>query len=194
MINMNNVNDTKKLNAFNMKYTPANIKKLLKCTEVIDLSEYSHGDEVLKSITQIDEKTLDDLVLELCDFDINTMTKISSYRKKECKYFVFSDDAQSSLFALKKSKDFISINFFEIDEDGIDAFIENIELIKSNSDLIKNLNEAKEMFGSLQNIEYEFGINLTCSRGDDEIDSKIQDLEKETEDASEQISDMLSWS
>ncbi len=194
MIKMKNTCNTKELNAFNKKLTAANLKKLLKCSEVIDLYDVNCYAGAFKSISNIDEDAFYNLINELSDFDIEAMAKISSYSRKKQKYFIFSDEFNYSLLAIEKLKDLAAITFFELDEDGVDMFIENIKCIKSNFAAIESLNQAREMFGNLQDFENEFGISLTISGADDEIYDKKQELEKETEEASEQIGDLLSWS
>jgi hypothetical protein len=195
MINLTHAHDAKKLNAFNKKFTAASLKKLLKCTEVLDLQTADYDAAALKSVTEIDENKFDNLVNELCDFNISSLTKNSYYSRNAQKYFAFSGDAVRSSFAFEKLKENVAITLFELDdEDDFDTFIENIENIKSNNETIEELNDAKETLQNLENYENQFSLNLTQSDAEDEIERMSDELENEVEDASEQIRDKLMWS
>ena len=195
MINLTYAHDTKKMTAFNKKFTAASLKKLLKCEEVLDLKVADYDVSTLKSVTEIDEEKFDNLVNELSDFNISSLTKNSYCGSNSQKYFAFSCDATRSSFAFEKLKDNVTITLFELDdEDDVDTFIENIENIKSNNESIEELNDAKETLQNLENYENQFSLNLIQSDAEDEIERMSEELESEVEDASEQIRDKLMWS
>jgi hypothetical protein len=193
MISMNGTYDSKNLKTFNKKFTAERLKKQMKCTEVIDLLA-NYDEDSLKLVSNVDADTFENLVHELCDFNITSLDMHSYYGRNTRKYVAFSDDASSTSFAFEKLKDDVTITMFEIDEDNVDTFIANIENIKSNSESIENLNEAKEALETLQNFENELSLNLIRSNAEEEIDSKTEELETEVEDAREQISELLMWS
>jgi len=195
MINLNHAHDTKKITAFNKKFTAASLKKLLKCAEVLDLEVADYDASTLKSVTEIDKEKFDNLVNELSDFNISSLTKNSYYGRNSHKYFAFSCDATRSSFAFEKLKDNVSITLFELDdEDDVDTFIENIESIKSNNESIEELNDAKETLKNLENYENQFSLNLIQSDAEDEIERITEELESEVYEASEEIREKLMWS
>lgn len=193
MINTTRALDKKQLNAFNNKFTATRIKKLLKCKEVIDFNELNYNAETLKSVTEINEDKFDNIVNELSDFNISSLTSNSNYKISNQRYFAFSNDAINTSFSFEIMTDDLKITFFEVNDDEVDSFIKNIEIIKSNNESIENLNEAKEVLESLQNYENDLNISLTRYGADDEIDNKTQELEEEVEEASDQIRDLCSW-
>ncbi len=193
MINTTYSNDAKKIDAFNKKFTASNLKKSLKCKDVIELKRANYDEARLKLITSIETDDFENLANELSDFNISSMTKNSWYSRNIQKYFAFSDDIDSASSSFIKLQEKAVFTLFEIDEDEIESFIENIENIKSNNDLIEDLNQAKESLDTLQGYERQFSINLTSSDAEDEIDTAIRKLEYEVDEANEELSNCLEW-
>jgi len=194
MINLNDSCNNKNKIAFSKQYTSHNLKKLLKCKEVIDLYDVDYDENKLQSIAEIDENIFEKFVDEISDFDIYSLTENNRNKRDTQKYFAFSDDVSCASFALKEIKNKVNITFFELnDEDDFDTLTESIESIKSNKDPIRSLYNAKEAIDSLKDYEYEFSVNLIRNDAEDEIDSKTDELESEVEEASEKIREMLVW-
>ena len=194
MINTAYSNDKTKLNSFKKKFTVSNLKKRLKCKEVIELKSSKFDVAILKSMTEIDEASFVDLTNELQNFDMSSLQKNCWYKTSHQKYFAFSDDVIDKIDMIEKIKNEVVVTLFEVDEDEIDTFIENIENIKSNNESIDDLKEAKETLDTLQNYENQFDLSLTSYDADDEIDTAIHNLEIEVNDAHAQLSECLMWS
>jgi len=194
MIKTTHSYETAKLNAFKKKFTASNLKKRLKCKEVIELKNVKYEAKILESITQIDQHTFADLVNQLSNFNILDMRKNNWRMQESQKYFAFSDDVDNTSKTFERIKNEALITFFEVDEVDVDTFIENIENIISCSDSIEEINQAKEALETLQNYEQEFSVKLTSYDAEDELDSLTQNLESEIEDMNDQLSDCLMWS
>lgn len=194
MINTAYSNDKTKLNSFKKKFTASNLKKRLKCKEVIELKSQKLDVAILKSMTEIDEASFVNLTYELQNFDMSSLQKNCWYKTSYQKYFAFSDDVIDKIDMIEKIKNEAVVTLFEVDEEDIDTFIENIENIKSNNESIDDLKDAKDTLDTLQNFENQFDLSLTSYDADDEIDTAIDNLEIEVNDAHAHLSECLMWS
>ena len=88
------------------------------------------------------------------------------------------------------------IKLFELNEDTINEFTQNIQAIKSSDDSITLLNEAKDICERLNDIEHEVDINVIDFNAIEDIEEKISDIEYEVEASKESLKEIFNakWS
>ncbi len=181
-------NERKKLET---KFTASKLKELFKCSSVIELSPHEEPKSQAKKITNIDVSVLRKLCYEFLSKDRDDNAFDDGHLAK--KLFIFSDDADISslMFSLIADNEY-HFNYFEIDQDESEELIEAIDEISDFNYTKQQANEAKDLYESLKNLEYDLEIDLVSRYADDELDEKIEDCEQEIQNRRDKVTEIIS--
>lgn len=181
-------NERKKLET---KFTASKLKELFKCSSVIELSPHEEPKSQAKKITNIDVSVLRKLCYEFLSKDRDDNAFDDGHLAK--KLFIFSDDADISslMFSLIADNEY-HFNYFEIDQDESEELIEAIDEISDLNYTKQQANEAKDLYESLKNLEYDLEIDLVSRYADDELDEKIEDCEQEIQNRRDKVTEIIS--
>jgi len=172
-------------------FTCSDLKKKFKCKKVLEVKDYKFKNTKAAEFAQIAEYEINDVHKKLSSIDLRNYSDIRFRKQKFTKIFIFSEEAVSTAFAFDILKEDYIIKLFELNEDTIDEFTQNIETIKSSDDSITLLNEAKDICERLNDIEHNLDIILVDYNAIDTIEEKISDIEDEVESSKEFLEEIF---
>lgn len=176
--------------SFEKKYTASKLKKVFKCESIIELSRLQEPQIEAKKISKISTDVLRQITRQFLATDYEDSAFDDEYRAK--KLFILSDDAEISAMSFHVMTDDVRIEYFEISQKTCEELIETIEQISQNNYTKQEANEAKDLYESLQNLQYSLEINLVSRYGDDELDEKIDDCDTEIQTCREKVAELIS--
>lgn len=177
-------------------FTCSDLKEKFKCKKVLEVKDYKFKNTKAAEFAQMAEYEINDLHKKISTIDLRNYSDIEFRKQKFTKIFIFSEEAASTAFAFDFLKEDYIIKLFELNEDTINKFTQNIETIKSSDDSITLLNEAKDICERLNDIEHEVDINVIDFNAIEDIEEKISDIEDEVIESKESLEEIFDakWS
>lgn len=189
------LNDAKSVKAFQKKYSEKNLKKNFKCNDVILLDRHGRAWGDFDFDLKIKENTFEKLSWLLTFADKDSLIDHEYVNYSTRKFFIFSDDAMQSMFSFDCLSDDVYISAFELDQNSAEDLVEKLDDISGVEYRVERLNEAQDVYNSLENIATECDLNIFCRTAEGDIDEALSDAESEFEKLKSDIQDIInsSW-
>ncbi|PVE08356.1 hypothetical protein [Limnohabitans sp. Rim28] len=187
--------DLKSVKLFQKKYTEKNLKKNFKCNSVTLFDRNVNSWDVFEKKFKIKEETFEKLSWLLLSADKDTLIEYEHVNFSTRKFFIFSNDAMQPILSFDCLSDDVYIASFELNQDSAEEFIEKLDGVSDIEYRIGQLNEAQELFDSLENIADECNLNIFYRSAKDDIDEALHDAETNFENLKSEIQSIVnsSW-
>lgn len=182
-----------KVKSFDKKYQDKNIKKKLKCNDVIQLIRNNGKWSECGSYFGIDSCLLGRLshVLNIASKDALLADEIVNYATR--KFFICSEDAEQTAFCMDVLVDDVFIKFFELNVEEIDSLIAVICAYRGSEEAIEKVNEAIDLISTLKDIECECDLQILYRGADEDVSEKLYELEGNLEIFREDIKNIVGF-
>jgi hypothetical protein len=187
--------DLKSVKAFQKKYSEKNLKKNFKCNSITLFDRNVNSWDVFETNFKIKEETFEKLSWLLLSADKDTLIEYEHVNFSTRKFFIFSNDAMQSILSFDYLSDDVYIVSFELNQDSAEEFIEKLDGVSDLEYRIGQLNEAQELYSSLENIADECNLNIFYRSAKDDIDEALHDAETDFENLKSEIQSIVnsSW-
>lgn len=176
---------------FSKYYTTSRLLKQFKCKTIIELKNHKEFEED-ENFSKIDSCTLAELVTNIFEADRDVFPNANLGRRQSVKLFMFSDDAESSAFALDVLQDKVNIMLFNLNNEDVMNLSRNLDIAATAKDALSTIDDIETMISSLENHGNDFGINIIDSYGEGKVSQLKDKTEKERDDAISEIEEILS--
>jgi hypothetical protein len=190
------LNDSKSVKAFQKKYSEKNLKKNFKCNDVILLDRNGKSCGDFDFDLKIKENTFEKLSWLLTFADKDSLIDHEYVNYSTRKFFIFSDDALQSMFSFDCLSDDVYISAFELNQDSANDLVQKLDDISGIQYRVERLNEAQDVYSTLEDIANECDLNIFYRTAEDDIDEALSDAESELEQLKSDIKEIInsSWS
>jgi hypothetical protein len=190
------LNDSKSVKAFHKKYSEKNLKKNFMCDSVILLDRNGRSWSDFEFDLKINEKTFEKLSWLLPFADKDSLIGYEHVNYSTRKFLIFSDDALQSMFGFDCLSDDVYISAFELNQDSANDLVQKLDDISGIQYRVERLNEAQDVYSTLEDIANECDLNIFYRTAEDDIDEALSDAESELEQLQSDIKEITnsSWS
>lgn len=187
--------DIKSIKAFEKKYTEKNLKKNFKCNSVTLLDDNVNSWDALEANFNIKEQTFKKLSCLLHSVDMDALIDYGHVNYSTRKFFIFGDDVMQSEFSFDFLSDDVYISAFELDQNSADELAEKLDDFNGVEYRFGQLNEAQDLYNSLENISSECSLNIFRINAEDDLDDALNEAETEFENLKAHIQNIInsSW-
>lgn len=177
------------LNKFNNKFAVEKLAKRFKCKNVFELSRFSSQLDAVSSMSGIEDYSLAAFARALLHVDSDVFNGQFKFVLDKSKIFVLSDDADIKF--VTNVGDDVLFKVFELNQESLISLVYQLEEFDDLIERISKLSEAKDLWESLRNLEYDLDLNLVTSFADDSIDEEVEESESELESLKTQINEVF---